>query len=329
MTKGNQVEDPSFRNIELKGNPKLVVGWRRWNNRLEARQVNLDEDVFPTLRRVCTQALANLSSMTAVPYGPYAEVEMGEEFLEISAKDVNVSKPGDEFEKKNDQAEGADLLKLVSQIRQLDDVGAETLRATSFSFYGIAFEEPGTTVLFVRKANPRKSLEAGHKYFKYGDKLKRVDQPDLVLDDEIDVVLTTDTAFVLRSSAFRTLTNDVKFATNHVEEHVKNMFEVLKGTLDFDQKSREFLMEAGKGKISIALRIRRVSTSIAALKLDSEKITSALQKHSIDPSILLASDGSLDFDSEGVSIFLDLIEKRLYEGDFDGEHLRADRMRRR
>ena len=312
-----------FHGIRLDGEPTLIVGWRKRNNRLEGRRLALHHDVVSVLRDICSKTLEDLASMTAVPYGPYAETEPGEEYLEVAYENVP-SPEGDDTRR-----DSADLLQLANSLTVLPPIGIDALRAESFSFYGIAFEDSDAPTLFVRKANPKKSLEAGYRYFQYRDTLKRVEQPDLVLDDGIDVVLSSNTVYVLRPSSFRTLTNDVKFAASHVQQHVEDLVTGLKGHLAFQPSAAAALVAEGTRRVSLASRLRHAAESIGSLDLNAEKVTEALRRHAIDPATVLAPDGSFAFDASGVDVFLDLIEGRYFEQDFTNARVRADRFRSR
>ena len=56
------------------------------------------------------------------------------------------------------------------------------------------------------------------RYFQYGDTLKRLEDPDLVVDDRIDIIITHDRVAVLDDRSFQTLFSDVGAAWVQIRE---------------------------------------------------------------------------------------------------------------
>jgi hypothetical protein len=302
------------------GDPTFIVGWKKWNGLVEARRIPVSTLVADELRTISTEGLRRLRELDPVEYSAYAEVDLGEEYLLL---------PADQLSRLAATADMSDVgvVNVAALVDELPVMSAGDLAAQSLSFYGIGLLVGGEWTLFVRKANPRSVLNRGARFLKYEDTLKNMDRPDLTIDDEIDFVIRAGSAFVFRPSGFRMLTSDVKFATDRVEAHVDDIVARVT-TAGFSAGAVNALKSVGRRKSSVAGRLRRVADQASSLNLTVDTVSAALTTHGIDPDILV-SGGEFSFDEDAVSVFMDLVEGRLYEQDFTGERVRADRFRRR
>lgn len=118
--------DFSWTDIDLSGDPRLVVGRRSRPKRLEAERVDLHEDTFPVLREIAGAALGSLDGTTPRPYEPFAELEIGEEHFELDVGgDTTSAEPP------------ADLARIVQIVDDLESVDARSLSEQNNLFYAI------------------------------------------------------------------------------------------------------------------------------------------------------------------------------------------------
>src|SRR5215218_3499357 len=187
--------------IDVGGDPRLILGWRPAMRRLAGGRVRLRDDVFGSLRQVPEEARIRLASSRARPYQPTAELEEGEEHFLIpigklpspprrrrrrSQVDGPVSAAagtgdGDEAspggaasEESATLPQVADLVALTRQVDDLESIDAGRLAEGSFLFYGIVLPGPAGNVAFIRRIDPVAVLRKGRAFFQYADALTAV-----------------------------------------------------------------------------------------------------------------------------------------------------------
>lgn len=332
MTGPATLSEPNWSQIVLSGSPTLFIGWRRWNKRLEARRISLHEDVHSSLLDLCQESLTNLANMSPVEYGPYVHPEFGEEYFCIGLDELHTKSAGSEAADETEPLttpEGADLLRLGANLESVDFMDAPEIKNQAFSFYGISWKLGEERYTFIRKSNPKRSLEGGARFFKFAGTLKTVDKPDFVLEDEFDMVVTNSLVAVMRPGSFNTLTADIGFAMKHVSEHVQDLGVAISGKIPLASSSLSAIEELAKRKMTVAKRLINVIGRIKVIDLNPDSVRKSLELHGIPSTLLLDNEDKFSFDSENVEIFLDLVEGRYFEQDFTGTPARADRFRAR
>lgn len=308
---------PDWGDVRLEGEPTMFIGWRLSNKRLEARRVSLHADTFAVLREIATGALEQLQEMEATPYSAYAHPEFGEEYVYLSTATASaVPAP-----------RGLDLAQLCRSLESVQEVTAEDLQNLKFQFYGIAYGSGGDAVAFVRKSNPKKALQGGYKFFKFSGTLKRVENPDLVLEDSVDIVVTADTMAVLRAFSFETLAPDVNFSVSNVEQYVDDLVGALQGKLDVSSDSVEAIKSVSARKSSLVKRLKNAGALAATLDITSQSAQETVLRHGLGDLVSFDDSGKVVLAQESVEVFIDLIEGRLFEQDFTRSPARADRFR--
>lgn len=305
--------DFSWTSVDLGDDPRLVVGRRPRARRLEAERVDLHEDTFPVLREIAEAALAALETTTPRLYEPYAELEVGEEHFELGvASDETSDEPV------------ADLTHIVRVVDDLPSVDARNLSDQNNLFYAICWPSGAGGTGFVTKTDPARVVRHG-RFFQYRDALRAVDTPDLVLSDSTDFVVHEGVAGILRPTPFRMLFADVDVALRDVPNYVAATRLALAASVPLTDRGALALEATVSRRTSYAARLRRLSERLAHVPLTIDSVRAAAARHLDNPDLLVNSDGHLEFGEDEVAVVLDLLEGRLFEDDFSGEHRRADR----
>src|SRR4029077_7928535 len=83
------VKDPAeWRNLNLAGDPILIVGSRSGPKKLKAFYLELLDDTFGVLRAIGEGAVADLSKRTRLHWHPNATIEADEEYLSIQVDEL-------------------------------------------------------------------------------------------------------------------------------------------------------------------------------------------------------------------------------------------------
>jgi hypothetical protein len=309
------IQTPQWHALELNGEPQFFVGRRKANRELEAWRLSLHADTFEALREICSGALERIQNMQGVRYSPYAHPELGEEYLIVGGEGGAGSVP--------------EIQQICYEVRDVMPIEADGLAEISTQFYGIVYGEGNDVVGFIRKTNPRRSLNRGNRFFKFRDTLRLVDEPDVVLEEDVDLIVTNDMMAVLRPFSFETLAGEVSFSIDNIREYVAGLAEVLSEKIPLGPHAQQNLEDVARRKVSIVKRLRNVREHLEVADVDSEKLRSALARHELDGHLTFDESGCVSLDETNVELFLDLLEGRYFEQDFTGAGMRADRLRPR
>src|SRR5262249_54075620 len=155
-------------------------------------------------------------------------------------------------------------------------------------------------------------------YFQYGDALKRLDNPDLVLDERIDVVITADRVAVLDERSFQTLFLDVHVAMREVPQHLGTVRNALSSSLPLSALANDALSSSCSRSVRAARRLHDLATLRADVlqNITGDELAATLAAHDLSD---ICKDGELTFDGARVSDFFDCLEGRLFHDDYTGE----------
>lgn len=247
----------------------------------------------------------------------------GDDYFDVDVSDIPQRRNKRKREEDPQAYEIASALKMISDCDHHPVVSAEQLREAEPTLYAIVFESNEKYVGFVRNASPRRRVRPGLKYLQYGNALKRVDPPDLAIDDLVDLVVTEDRCAVLDPRAFTTLFGDVGVAFRQVPTNVKAITNALKNVIPLRPDSASALTARCGRRVIDARRLHHiVAERQTALKaLTPEEMRTLLDRRGLGDAV---QEDELVLDQDAVSDFLDLIEGRLFADDVTGEERRAD-----
>lgn len=307
---------------DLSGQPRLLLGERKPSKKVEVHRVELHHELLGDLRAIAQTAVAELERREAKPYSPFAAKTRDDYF------DVDLSGIPNRHDKRKreDDPEAYEMASILAMVARCDSHPAMTpdhLRRANPTLYAIVFEDTTGYVGFIRNVSPRRILKPGLKYLQYGDTLKKIDPPDLAIDDDIDLVIAADRCAVLAPTAFTTLFGDVGIAFQQVPANVAAMSDALKNVLPLAEGSPTALQNRCSRRVNDAKRLHRIVTErkVVLKNLATEEIQDLVRKRGLNDAV---KQGELILTDDNVSDFLDLIEGRLYSDDVTGQERRAD-----
>lgn len=323
---------PTWPTVDFESDPRLVVGFRAGQRRLSGHRLEVHEDAFSDLRELSANALAEMEGAAARPYEPYGELERGEEYfwVEVEGMPRRVLPPpraGEEADTADDGT--ADLIRLVQRVDELDPVAANGL-AARYTFYAMCWPlvDDGFIGL-IKKMDPRRALKAGKRWFQYGDVLRHAEPPDLVLEPDVDLVVTGTFVATRNPVAFKDLFNDVQVVLASLPSNISAVRDLLKRAVPLSDAAVGALEGAARRRVSYARRLHDLPARLEAITIDRTTLKREMRRVNVDPKSLLDRDGNFSFTSNDVGTFLDVIESRYFEDALGGEHRRADRFSRR
>jgi hypothetical protein len=325
--------------VDFSADPRLLVGGRLPSRRLMAKRLRLHEEVFSELAQMCQPAMRFVQDEPTRSFQPFTELEAGEEYLYLDIADLprhplDVHVPDTLAEQQgaslpSGDPELADLVRLVRLVDGFDEIRADELGPTGFTFYAICWPTAGSFVGFISKSNPTAVLRPGLRIFQYGDALRRVQHPNIALTDRIDLVVGLNRVAILNLSAFTNLLADVRIAFEAVPEDLAATCGALATKIPMTASAEASLRAESLRLPTVARRLHALPTRLEAVELEKQKLRRSMKRHGDDPRLLLDEHGMFSFKPEQVGLFLDVVEGRYFEDDLSGERRRADRFRRR
>ena len=318
----------------------LLLGWRPGRDRLEGRPVEIAADVRDLLRETAQESLAELGRRRRRPLSGVPALEPGEEYLSVELPDLRrVASTGDadgglpEAVPPDGDADAtevaADLLRLIEAARRDPDYLERSQIADGhFLFHAVTGTlSDGEPAAFVRQTNPKRGLETGRFVTAYRNTLSRVDDPVLIFDEDVDLIVTPTEIAVLGLTAFDRLFADLDLAVAQVPASLDRVVEAL--PLELPEAVRGVIVDATRGRRSLAKQLRRLATADHLHLVTATALREKLGQHGLETHRFGTGD-ALELAGGGdVPILLDLLEQLYYEADFSGEHRRADRYSRR
>lgn len=307
---------------DLSGDPRLLLGRRKSSKKLEVHRVELHEELLEDLRSIADAAISELERRDAKPYAPFGSFTR-DDYFDVNTSDIPMRRDRRRKEEDPEAHEMAAALWMIAETDNHAVMTAEELRAADPTLYAIVFEDSGEYIGFIRNRSPQRVVKPGLRYLQYGDTLKKVDPPDLAIDDDIDPVVAGDRCAVLSQTAFTTLFGDVGVAFQQVMPNVFLMSGALKDALPLSSSSVAALQERCGRRVVDAKRLHHiVNERRDALEgMGTNEIRDLLKKRGLEKA---ERDGQLHLTAELVSDFLDLVEGRLFNDNVTGEERRAD-----
>ncbi|RVX44903.1 hypothetical protein EDD27_7670 [Nonomuraea polychroma] len=324
--------------ITLDGTPYLVLGRRKGRRDMEARRVVIHEDLHEPLWELSLHALERVRAGNARSYEPNAELELGEEYFLLDLDEIpeqpekpSRGKKADLTPEDDNQDRTAALIRALRDVGVLDILDPHELpEFTPTLFYSVAWQQADDTwVHFIRKTNPRQVFKPGLKWLGYGDTLKRIADPAMVIDDLIDMILTADQLAAFSGQHLKTLFTDVHIVLQDVPKYVDTVAKILdEESIGITEDAKTALLAASKKRVSFAARLYRLQERLAEIRLDLNRLGKVMDLHTIDIGSLLDGEGKIHFQEDQAGLFLDVLDGRLFKDDWTGEPRRADRYSR-
>lgn len=311
----------SWTDVNLAGDPRLLLGRRTSSKRLKLHGLAVHEDLFDDLRSIAHSALEELDRRDAKPYAEFAHAT-ADDYFDLDVADLPQRRDRRKREDDPEAWRHASALSMAHDADTFPTLNAEELRELEASFYVLAFEHGDGYICFVRKQSPRRPLKPGLRFLRFGDTVRKMEAPDLAIDSDVDLVLTTERCAILDLSAFRTVFGDVRVAFESVPANTGALQTALEAVIPLSEDALEALQGRCGRRLTDARRLQRLveekSDDIAALTPDALK--SLLERRGVD----VLQDGSIELDDEDAATFLDLLDGRFFDDDITSAPRRAD-----
>ena len=330
--------------LSLGGDPRLIVGRRKQSGLIDCYRIEIHEDTFVDFRDIAQATIGRLEGSTRRDYAHFGALDE-DEYFAIDTASIprrmagrrRTRHVGDEPTvptgipralATEDSAPGvgelAAALRMIADADSHPVLSANDLRNDlKLTLYAICFPIDSGFVGFIRRSGPQRSISPGYRYFQYGDTLKRVEHPDFVFDDRIDIVIGSEELAILSVSAVQVLFADVRLVTESVAENVSRVVNVFKEHLPFSDGSKQLLDDiCSKGPRTAKRLDDLVRFRLSEISLDPTALMEVLTMHKLSD---LIRDGRIVLDESSIPDFFDFLEGRLFHDDHTQEARRADR----
>ncbi len=333
----------SWVDMNLDGDPILVVGRRPAPKKLEGFVVDLQVDTFGAMRGIAQATIDEITHCEPVEWHPNAGIEEGEEYFSVNVEDLP-SPPRTSRRARGDSGsvelpmkmppdpylrEVAALLRIVLAPGELENLHPALLENGDFRFYAIVWEhgDGGRPVAFVSEYNPVQILRKAKYYFRYDGTLQLTATPDFTLNEQSDLIITSDEIAALRATVFDHLFSDIRTLLNDVPANLTALKKAF-NRLPFSSESEKALEAVCATRPTFARRLQELAHSGHGQDITLAKLHRALRRHAEEPTDFIRG-GKIEITRDEVGPFLDVLEGRWYEADFTSEPRRAARWSRR
>jgi hypothetical protein len=305
----------------------LLLGSRNDHGGLDARPVELATDVADVLRDAARSALTSLGKRSPKTYSTLGDAD-ADEFLSLALEAGDEGQNAEDGSTRTNLEEAlsaADIIHLsLGAFSATDFLMRDELFGGGWLFYVVVVEAVGadTPIAFVRQYNPQRGFDPGRLLGVYGDTLKRINDPVFNFDLQFDVVVAHDEVAVLKATAFQRVFADVNVVASEVPAHVETLQSALNVVVS--PVSTIVLTASCQDRLRMASRLKKLARQPHLTLVTPESIRAALQRHEFAPDRLGSGDDIALTTLDDVRVFLDVLEKRYYEEDFTGDHMRAD-----
>lgn len=305
--------------------PRLLVGRRR-SGHLEGRRVELHESTFQALAEICRPYVERLDELEPRSYEPYASLEPGEEYFAVEVADLPpqlspaLGADGQPID------ETPDLVRLVRDVDGLELLHPGDLDHGPITFWGLCWETvDGDRIGFVRKQDPHRALGAKRYMGFAGGSLRTLSTPDLVLDESIDVIVSSGQVAAFTATAFTQLLSDVRVELASVTQNIDKIDKLLEGTIPLAPEATAVLGEVVRKRVSFARRLNALPDRLAGLSLTQSALSKVLKQLGIPKAELIRAGKIHLEDARSVELLLSVLEGRYFNDGLGGERRRADR----
>jgi hypothetical protein len=154
-----------------------------------------------------------------------------------------------------------------------------------------------------------------------GQTVTKLEDPVLILEDNVDLIVDGDELAVMRIDAFAQMVTDVDLVALAVPALVTTL---TSADLKFSDESVAAIESVCSRRRSQARRLQRLLQKPYYAALTAAQIRHSLVQCGLDPSSIVKS-GKIVAGEDDVPRLLDVLEDRLYRPEFDEGTRRADR----
>lgn len=317
-TSTNDVITPDWSAIDSAAAMTLAVGWVS-GTKTKLAKVTIGQDVAVALADVADQAVANLGERAAERWAPDALVT-AETYLVLPAEQV-----GDRPVLARTVDQYGVFLNALQAASALPVLSATAIPAAQMSFYALVVgDTPEHRTVFIRRLNPRRSLQAGRIFGVYRDVLTRVEEPLFAFDHQVDLVVNEGTVAVLSQTAFAAFFRD----QDALMAQAPAWGSALAVPLPFAEGSIDLLVAKAQRDSRLRTRLEAAATSGVLANVTLGDLTQALPEFGLAPDDFV-TDGHIVVTEENAHDLLQVLNEDLFQGRFSHTPYRVDRKMRR
>ena len=196
----------------------------------------------------------------------------------------------------------------------------DLLRKPPFLFYAVVIgDDPQSRIAFVRKMSPTRTLDAGKLLFAYGNRLTRVTEPLLAIEDHFDLIVTKEGIAVLNQTVFEALFRDAETLVERYPVWASSF-----STLGLSDLQTKVLVERCQRDSRLASRLRQIYESghLAAGQVTKTQVLKEADRVAGGRARFL-KNGELDFGCQDASALLKLLNDDLFVGGLSHQPFEA------
>jgi hypothetical protein len=304
---------------------RLLLGWRDSDTGgLDGLPVDLANDIADSLLAACRSTLALMKDRQRKPYSNLGNVDV-DEFLALEIHEPPEDDGGTETVELEELLGAADIVELSKgAFAQEQFLSRADLDEGGWLFYAVVVEVEGADhpTAFIRQYNPQRGFGTGKLLSFYSDKLKKTIDPVFLFDLHFDLIVAADEVAVLSATAFQRVFADAGVVESEIPGHAQSLSSSL--SVSLSAASTAALIVACTERNRLAARLRKLARAAHLDLVTEESLRAALDKHGL-PSDRFGATAELEVTNlTDVRQLLDVLEKRYYEEDFTGYHMRAD-----
>jgi hypothetical protein len=321
--------------IDLSGDPVLVVGLREKPGIVKGYRVTVDRNVIPGFLEVATETLDRLSAMTPVEYTPYVDPQE-DEYLTLSPQALVVTseEPAGEGVPTQRQ-QTAHLLDLVRQADVLPELGAGQLidRLKEFAVQAICPISDGDRIGFVTKASARQVMK--RSAIPLGkddrtDRFKRISRPEVVLEGDIHAVMSSDEIAILNKPQFQFMVSDIGLVNRYAPAQVARIAgRMANRGIPLSGGAQAALQAKALGSVQFAKRLDALADRVEQVDAGLISSGAGFTAQDLDANDFVNEAGEIVCDVGRAVELVDALEGRFFGDAFTAEKRRADSLRKR
>jgi Domain of unknown function (DUF4868) len=281
-------------------------------------------DVGKFMRDECRDTLIRLGEKQGRPYSGVPAIEE-DEFLSLPLRADDAGRTG-AGPLSDEMLDAAELVNLARDaFARTDFLSRDELKGGSWLFYAVVakLRDSGDPIAFVKQYNPRRGFKTGRLVTAYRNTLSKFDDPIFNFDFDFDVIVAPDEIAILRMTAFERVFSDLDVLGAGVPDDISSLAADL--GVEFSSTAADALTAACQQRATLARRLKRVARAAHLKNVTRRSLRDALARHGLSRDLFGRGQELEIPDDEHAGVLLDMLEDLYYEGDFSGEHRRADR----
>jgi hypothetical protein len=179
--------------------------------------------------------------------------------------------------------------------------------------------------IFLRRANPQRSLGTGRRLFSLRDVLVSLHGPVLGFDEDVDLIVHGDTITVLSQPAFASVFRHSEALVAQVPQWIAEI-----GLhVPIGKAAAERLGERAHRDSRIRGRLEAIARRGHLAAVTGKQLRLSMIDHGLDPTKLLDSRGRIVFADGDIATVVQFLNEDLFVGGLSSTPFRADRKQAR